>query len=182
VRIAKEGLGQFVDVRPGDATDLQFSDGTFDFIVAAQVYCYVPDVSRAVREAARVLKKGGRLVILDSDWDMCVWASHDPSLSRLMAATRGVKQFAHAHLPRQVHALILSAGMRLASAQCFAILETHYDADSYGVGIIPHVCDTALKHGIPAEDVARWKEELRGRTSEGEWFFCLNRFVFTALK
>jgi ubiquinone/menaquinone biosynthesis C-methylase UbiE len=182
LRIAKEQLEQLVDVRIGDAAALQFGDENFDFVVAAQVYCYVQDVDRAIREAARVLRKGGRLVILDTDWDMCIWASKDPSLTRRMVAARGATQFAHAHLPRELHGLIRAAGMTLADAQSFPILETRYNADSFSVGIIPHTREAALKHGLSADEVARWSEELQSRTSEGEWFFCLNRFVFTAVK
>lgn len=182
VRVAKEELDGIIDVRLGDATKLEFPDETFDFVVGAQVYCYVSDVARAIREAARVLRKGGRLVVLDSDWDMCVWASKDPSLTRRVIAARGAAQFAHAHLPREVHALVRAAGMALSDAQSFSIIETRYDPDSYSVGIIPSTCEAALKHGISPEEVGRWAEDLRSRTTQGEWFFCLNRFVFTATK
>jgi ubiquinone/menaquinone biosynthesis C-methylase UbiE len=71
-RAANEKLADVVDVRGGDATALEFSDETFDFVVAVQVYSFVPDVSRAIEEAARVLRKGGRLLVLESDWEMCV--------------------------------------------------------------------------------------------------------------
>lgn len=182
LRVAKEELEQLVDVRVGNATDLQFPDETMDFVVAAQVYCYVPDVGSAIREAARVLRKGGRLVVLDSDWDMCIWASADPVLTRRVIAARGAAQFAHAHLPRDLHRLMRAAGMNLTDAQSFSIVETRYDADSFSVGIIPSTGEAALKHGVSPEEVARWSQELRSRTSEGEWFFCLNRFVFTAVK
>ena len=182
MRIAKEELDRLVDVRLGHATDLPFPDETFDFVVGAQVYCYVPDVARAISEAARVLRKGGRLVILDSDWEMCIWASADPALARRIITARGAAQFAHAYLPREMHALMRAAGMALTDAQSFSIIEPRYDPDSFSVGIIPSTRDAALKHGISAEEVARWEKDLRSRTSDGQWFFCLNRFVFTAKK
>jgi arsenite methyltransferase len=181
-RIAKEELGSFVDVRLGDATRLPFPDGTFDFVIAVQVYCYVPDVARAISEAARVLRTGGRLLVLDSDWDMCIWASADRALTRRILNARGLAQFAHAHLPRELHSLIRAAGMTLSDAQSFSIIETRHDPDSFSIGIIPSTRDAALKQGVSAEEVTRWEEDLRSRTSEGEWFFCLNRFVFTATK
>lgn len=37
-------------------------------------------------------------------------------------------------------------------------------------------------HGISSTDVAAWEQDLRSRTADGEWFFCLNRFIFTATK
>ncbi len=79
-RAVKEELADAVDVQVGDATALEFPDETFDFVVAVQVYCFVPNVARAIEEAARVLRKGGRLLVLESDWDMCIWKSRDPVL------------------------------------------------------------------------------------------------------
>jgi SAM-dependent methyltransferase len=46
----------------GDVQSLAFADGEFDCVVANWVLYHVPDVDRAVREIARVLKPDGRLV------------------------------------------------------------------------------------------------------------------------
>jgi ubiquinone/menaquinone biosynthesis C-methylase UbiE len=146
------------------------------------VYCYVPNVVRAIREAARVLRKGGRLVVLDSDWDMCIWASGDPILTRRIITARGKSQFAHAYLPREVHRLMQDAGLALAGAQAFSIIETRFDPESFSVGIIASTRQAALKQGVSEEDVIRWEGDLRSRTSDGDWFFCLDRFVFTGIK
>jgi SAM-dependent methyltransferase len=51
-----------VQAEVGDAQALAFADGEFDCVVANWVLYHVPDVDLAVREIARVLKPGGRLV------------------------------------------------------------------------------------------------------------------------
>ena len=181
-RAAKSGLAGMVTVQIGDAASLDFPDGTFDFVVGTQVYCYVSDVARAMQEAARVLRKGGRLVVLDSDWDFCAWASRDAALTRRIVAARGARQFAHAHLPRELHGFLRDAGLTLADAQVFSMLETRYDPDSFGAESIEGACEAALEDGVPAADVAAWERDLRTRRGDGEWFFCLNRFIFTATK
>jgi ubiquinone/menaquinone biosynthesis C-methylase UbiE len=61
----------------GDACALPFSADSFDAAVSTQVYEYVADVPAALGEAYRVLRPGGRLVILDTDWDSIVWHSSD---------------------------------------------------------------------------------------------------------
>ena len=180
-RVAKEGLAGTVEVRAGDAASLPFSDGSFDFVVGVQVYCYVPDIAHGIREAARVLRKGGRLLILESDWDTCVWETSDHARTRRMLSQRA-SRFAHAHLPRELPRLIKAAGMALVEASVFPILETRYDASSYGAGAIDSTCEAAIKSGIPAEEVSAWEADLRSRVAEGEWFFCLNRFIFAATK
>jgi hypothetical protein len=66
--------------------------------------------------------------------------------------------------------------------QTFSIIETRYDPDSFSAGIIAPTRDATLKHGISPQEVERWVEDLQSRTSEGDWFFRLYRFVFTATK
>jgi len=58
-------LGVEADLRLGDAEDLPFPDASFDTVVATLALCTIPDDRRAVEEAARVLRPGGRLLLLE---------------------------------------------------------------------------------------------------------------------
>ena len=53
------------DLRAGDAQNLPFPDASFDTVVATLALCTIPDDGRAVAEAARVLRPGGRLLLLE---------------------------------------------------------------------------------------------------------------------
>ncbi|TYB45630.1 class I SAM-dependent methyltransferase [Actinomadura chibensis] len=44
--------------------DLPFADGTFDLVVCNHLFSHLPDPTDALREIGRVLKSGGRLVLL----------------------------------------------------------------------------------------------------------------------
>lgn len=48
-----------------DAEDLAFKDGSFDAVVASFVFCTVPDPVRGLREARRVVRDGGSLILLE---------------------------------------------------------------------------------------------------------------------
>jgi ubiquinone/menaquinone biosynthesis C-methylase UbiE len=52
------------NVRQGDAENLPFQDGTFDVVYSNGVLHHVPDMARAFREARRVLKPGGKFIVL----------------------------------------------------------------------------------------------------------------------
>ena len=53
------------DLRAGDAQNLPFPDASFDTVVATLALCTIPDDGRAVAEAARILRPGGRLLLLE---------------------------------------------------------------------------------------------------------------------
>jgi SAM-dependent methyltransferase len=58
-------LGLTVDLKAGDAQDLPFADQSFDTVVCTYALCSVPDEARAIAEMKRVLKPGGRLILVD---------------------------------------------------------------------------------------------------------------------
>jgi ubiquinone/menaquinone biosynthesis C-methylase UbiE len=58
-------LGIDADLRRGDAQALEFADDSFDTVVITLALCTIPDDRGAVREVRRVLRPGGRLVLLE---------------------------------------------------------------------------------------------------------------------
>ncbi len=63
-KLERAGLTQ-VQVRQGDIYDLPLADHAADAVVMHQVLHFLSDPQGAVREAARVLAAGGRLLIVD---------------------------------------------------------------------------------------------------------------------
>ncbi len=68
-------------VRQGDLFTLPFARDSFDGIIVHQVLHFLDDGARALREAARVLRLGGRLVVVD-------FAPHDLEFLRETQAHR----------------------------------------------------------------------------------------------
>ncbi len=58
-------LGRKVDLRLGDAQALDLPDASFDTVVCTLSLCAIPDHRRAIAEMRRVLRPGGRLLLLD---------------------------------------------------------------------------------------------------------------------
>lgn len=179
---ARERLkGHPVGFVRSDAAALPFAGAGFDFVVAVQVYLYVPDVARALAEAARVLRPGGRLAVVDTDWDSCVWLTADRDRHRrIMEARMG--DYAHAHLPPRLPGLLKAAGLRLTHAAAVPVLDIRYDPDCFSGGTIATTRDSAIARGVPREEAEAWEADLRGRTGEGDYFFSVNRFLFVATR
>ena len=58
-------LGREVDLREGDAQALEFANANFDTVVFTLSLCSIPDDGKAISEAKRVLRPGGRLLLLE---------------------------------------------------------------------------------------------------------------------
>jgi SAM-dependent methyltransferase/predicted ester cyclase len=60
-----EDVDREIDMRVGDATGLPFQDASFDTVVCTYGLCTIPDDAAAVREAKRVLRPGGRILLAE---------------------------------------------------------------------------------------------------------------------
>jgi len=63
--LARRRAGATVTLRQGDAHALPFGDGSFDTVVCTFGLCAIPDHDLAVGEMVRVLRPGGRLILVD---------------------------------------------------------------------------------------------------------------------
>lgn len=64
-KISDLGYQKQVDLRHGDVTSLDFEDELFDAAIIAFGIRNVPDYKKGIKEMARVVKKGGRVVVLE---------------------------------------------------------------------------------------------------------------------
>ena len=62
---AEELVPDHVDLRQGTLEALPIGDGEVDVVLLVLVLHHVPDPARALAEAARILRPGGRLVVVD---------------------------------------------------------------------------------------------------------------------
>ena len=64
-KVEKAGLTELISIEEGDGEDLRFPDNTFDRVTIAFGIRNFEDRPKGLREMLRVLKPGGRLVILE---------------------------------------------------------------------------------------------------------------------
>jgi ubiquinone/menaquinone biosynthesis C-methylase UbiE len=178
--LAQARGGQTVRLRHGSATEIPYPQGEFDAAVSTQVLEYVADIPTALAEAYRVLRPGGRLVVLDTDWDSIVWRSGDEQrMNRVLAAW--AEHLADPHLPRTLIGALRRAGFTVAPPQVIVLLNVGYAPDTYSAGMIGVVAAFVPgRHGLTADDVEGWQADLIGHGDDG--FFSLNRYLFCATK
>jgi arsenite methyltransferase len=170
----------WVQLARGDVSRLPYPDMRFDAAVCTQVYEYVSDIDRALSELHRILRPGGRAVIVDTDWESCVWHSSDDARMRRVIEVWD-RHCPHPHLPRTLKQHLVAAGFETIGVEVIALVNDRYDPNTYSHGIIGALCNWAKKH-IDEEEARAWAEDLRVLGERGEYFFSLNRYLFKAVK
>jgi SAM-dependent methyltransferase len=170
----------WLEFRHGDATALPFDDAQFDAAVSMQVLEYVPDVDAALAEIARVLRPGGRALVVDTDWDSIVWHARDRARAdRVLAAW--AEHCPHPHLPRTLGPRLERAGLAVGARWVMPLFNPTFDAATYSNRIIDLIAAYVPgRGGVDAHEAQAWAEDLRGGV--GDYFFSLNRYVFQARK
>lgn len=62
-KMASIARSQGIDVHSGVAEDLPFSDDRFDFVMMVTTICFVDDIVKSLKEAFRVLKTDGCIIV-----------------------------------------------------------------------------------------------------------------------
>ena len=94
-RLDRSGL-KHCSVRHGDIYDLTPLRETFDTVIIHQVLHLLDDGARAIREAARVLRPGGRLLVVDFAPHDLEFLREEHTHRRLGFAPETVKQWLEA--------------------------------------------------------------------------------------
>ncbi len=112
----------------GIAEKLPFADETFDTVISTLVLCSVNDLEQAIREMQRVLKSGGRLLLLEHV------ATRQPLGLALQTAINPAwkRMFGNCHLNRNTVAAVKKYFPSVATIPFVGDLVVHLDATKTG--------------------------------------------------
>jgi ubiquinone/menaquinone biosynthesis C-methylase UbiE len=176
-----EGLEQ-VSLQQGSIETLAFEDAAFDAASCTQTLLYVKDMDSALRELHRVLRPRGRIAIIETDWSGAIINSHDQAMTRsiLDAWDRAV---VNPNLPRKLGPLLREVGFGALRVEAIPVLNAAYSENSFSANMLDNFASTALRlNVISAEESKAWLEGIDEIIQRGEYFFCVNRFLFFAIK
>ena len=146
-----------VDYVIADAERLPFLDESFDLVTVRIAPHHYPDVARAAQEMARVLKPGGRLVVIDNI------APEEPALDAALNDWERRRDPSHirSHTLAAWREFIAQAGLRL----------THAEVGRKRIAFAPW----AERTQMPAADQAALEADMLAAPAEAQTYFEITR-------
>lgn len=165
-----------------DALALSAADASFDVAVSTQVAEYIPDTAKLLAEIYRVVRPGGRALILATDWNCIGWFSEQPDRMRRML-TAWESHAAYPSLPRTLARDLQDAGFATPDVHAHPIINLSFDPSKYSYGVAKiirsYVEANAKEHAAEAKD---WFDELQSLATAGRYYFVTSRMIFIAEK
>jgi ubiquinone/menaquinone biosynthesis C-methylase UbiE len=178
-RCADQAWAEF---KRADATSLPYANDRFDAVVSTQVYEYIADVPAALAELYRVTRPGGRVVVLDTDYDsLVVHTENTERMERVLSAWN--EHFVHAGLPRILSGYLRDAGFTIRHRDVIPMFNPEYHDNTYAKQMLAMMASFAVgRKGVSREEASAWYNEFEELGKQGKFFFSLNRYLFVADK
>ena len=172
----------WVECREGDITAPPYGDAEFDAIFAVQALEYLPDLDAGLRQIHRMLRPGGRLTVVATDWSSAVWHSENPlRMQRMLAAWAP-------HTPCRDLPALLTARLRRAGIQpmrqtAIPILNTSYNPASFSYWVARVIRPFVVnRQTVTDAEAAEWFDEFAKLEESGAYFFSLTPVLTEAVK
>ena len=168
----------FID---GLAGALPFADSSVDLVWCERVLQHLNDPQAAIDDIARVLRPGGRAVLLDADQETRIISELEPDVAATFIRA-SLTAIANPHAARHIPAQIRRAGLALdsdvgSSAFIFSselLLRTQ---------VLQRAADDAIEFGDLARDVAEAVvRTVHAAAARGDAFAAITVFGFVARK
>ncbi len=176
-RARAAGVSNVTFHQSGDGA-VPLADESVDRVLCKNVLEYVPDAAAQVVELRRVLKPGGRLHLLDSDWDFVVVEPWSPDTVREFFAA-AAPAFREPNIGRKLPGLLVDAGFEDISVRLMAGV----DRAGRMLSVLQNMAGYARRFGTL--DDARLDTLLaqaRAAVESGRFMAILPQFVVTATR
>ncbi|MFE7591606.1 methyltransferase domain-containing protein [Kitasatospora sp. NPDC057512] len=174
-RAAEAGSpARFLD---GDAQALPLPDGELDAVWCERVLQHLTDPAKAVAEMARVLRPGGRVALLDTDWSTFVLHPAAPEVRTALAAVvQGAA--AHPEAGRSLAGWLVEAGLTVDTLGADVLL---HDSHTVGRPIVRGLGAAAVDRGLlTGEQCDRLYADLDAAAEHGAFHLSVTMFAAIA--
>lgn len=169
-RADQAGVSTWVKHARADITSLPFESDRFDSCRSERLFQHLLNPEQALSEMTRVTKRGGWLVVLDTDWGTTSIDTSEVDIERRLARVLAERVLHNGYSGRQLYRLFKQQGLADISIEMFPTPVTSY-ALLRQVMILDRVEKEALAAGIVTHDeLDRWRSSLEQAEASGVCF------------
>jgi 2-amino-4-hydroxy-6-hydroxymethyldihydropteridine diphosphokinase len=170
------GLSEAIIFETGKAESLPYSDGTFDGSFASRLLMHAADPDRVVHQLARVVRSGGRVVLMDWDFETVTVDHPDRALTRLLLHWRTDNHGGDNWSGRQLWRRAVQEGLTdLEVTPVVTVAHTENDGLTQSLWRAAEVARNG--GGISAKEHDTWVEKLKQRLADGTFFASIVYFI-----
>jgi SAM-dependent methyltransferase len=175
-----------VEFAVGDAQNLDFPDGTFDGCRSERTLQWVDSPEAALAEFMRVTRRGGTVVVIDTDWGTFAPYHPDPATTaRIQAALFGRRP--GFTIGRRLRSLFVNAGLDdvRVTAGTHLVLDWDPATQPGPPGFPPFAIilqGIAESGTVSEEEAAIWAEQLAQTARDGHFCASLTMFAVAGRK
>ena len=172
----------WVECRAADAVKLPYDASEFTAVYGVQVLEYVRELETALREICRVLRPGGRVVILATNWDSVVWHSEEPD--RMKQVLRAWAEHApYPNLPAVLPSRLRSAGLTMIGQTPVPVVNNSYHANAFSYYLARMIRSFVVgRCGVSQQDADAWLGEFEELERKGAYFFSSTPIITECVK
>jgi SAM-dependent methyltransferase len=176
----QEGIDELIIFECGIGESLPYPDATFDGALAARLLLHAGDPDAVVCEMARVVKPGGRVVVMDWDFDSVVVDHPDRELTRRLLHWRNDHHGGDNWSGRQLWRRMATAGLQSLSVQP-AVTVVHSEADGLTQSLWRAAQVARDNGGISPDEHDAWVGTLKERIQAGTFFASIVYFIVSGI-
>lgn len=184
ITAAQQRCAEFawVECRNADIASAPYGDAQFDAVFAVQVLEYLVDLNAGLSHIHRMLRPGGRLVVVATDWSSAVWHSENaPRMRQVLTAWEPHKPCLN--LPSILAARLRKVGMQPLRQIPIPVLNTSYNPASASYWIARAIRSSVVgRQNVTEEEAAEWFDEFPEMERNGTYFFCVTPVLTEAVK
>jgi ubiquinone/menaquinone biosynthesis C-methylase UbiE len=154
----------------GSVTELPFGDASFDAYRAERLHQHLIAPEAAMAEAARVLRRGGRIAIGDADWGSVLVDSEDPALTRTIVDAF-CDSFANGWSGRRLYGQLVDAGF---DAHVEVLPVPPASPEVARTVMLPALAGAARAAAVDLEQLDRWLAEQHDRIERSRFFLSFS--------
>lgn len=178
---ASEGLLREVFFEVGDIRSFGFESSMFDVTVMHTLVSHLEDTAGALREAARVTRPGGVIIVFDGDYASSTLETADPDRAAEIDAAMIEATVTQPRVMRRLPRMAKAAG--LIVERCFSYLIAEAGKPGFFAGLIGTIGPMLVSTGVSSEEeAAAIAEDLRTAAEEGTFFGACSYYGYVLRK